>query len=85
MFWPFRWLRIFVNIGAPVVCFIYLTATVMAAIQNKGSKTQSVNVHGANSTGDLMTEGVLLASIGVATDIFLLLLPLRVVFQLKMQ
>ncbi|KAM0802924.1 hypothetical protein BDR22DRAFT_887254 [Usnea florida] len=85
IFWPFKWLRICVYLGAAVTIMFYLATDIFWLYEmtpRRGKTWASV----AYSPAELKTLvlSVPVAAVGLAIDMYLLILPITAVMQLQL-
>lgn len=85
LFWPVRWLRIAIYIGAPINCAIHIAATVAEIYFMARRPGQSWFEHDLTMDAYKATKlAVPLSVVGLAIDLFLFVLPIQMVMQLQM-
>lgn len=85
VFQPLRWLRVSVYIGASLSTTVYLGLALTQFIMASPRRHQSWMEEALSSRElRLVTLGVPIACVGLATDVFLLILPSVAVSQLQM-
>ena len=85
LFWPFRWLRICVYIGAPITAAFYGAVTIVQfyyLTPRDGYTPFTYLLTPAESKGEILYVPV--SAVGLGVDILLLVLPVRSVFKLQM-
>ena len=85
MFWPFKWLRVGIYLGATVTTAFYL-ATEIFCLYNmtprKGQSFLSVGASPAELKGLVLSVPV--AAVGLGIDVYLLILPITAVMNLQL-
>lgn len=86
LFWPLRWVRISVWVGASISTLFYTATSIAAFVLNSPWPGQSMmddilSWHYAAFSRFSIAIGV----IGMMVDVYLLILPIKAVFGLKMR
>ena len=86
MFWPFKWLRVGIYLGATVTTTFYLVVEIFwlyYTIPRKGQSFLSVAASPAAKSKELLLS-VPVAAVGLGIDVYLLILPITAAMQLQL-